>query len=251
MPLDVTTAWVQVQQPGRPTIEARAILETLTARGIPVTPFSLKQLRRRRLTLSPTTLVAGDHDAMRAAFKQLGLEGPWLETYPAGSEAFLHRSISRSTLAAARQHVDSTGERMFIKPADAHKRFTGFVYEPHAGSFQFNGASGQTEVWCSTPVEFGPEFRAYVVEGDVVGVCPYEGAATDVAGPTAFARAIVDALQAAGSLVAGFSIDVGQIDDGYALVECNDGFALGLYDGLPFEAYARLIEARWLELAAV
>ena len=95
-----------------------------------MTPFSLKQLRRRRLTLSPTTLVAGDHDAMRAAFNQLGLEGPWLATYPAGTERFLHRTLSRSTLAAARQHVDSTGERMFIKPADAHKRFTGFVYEP-------------------------------------------------------------------------------------------------------------------------
>jgi hypothetical protein len=254
MSLDVTAAFVQVQQPGRPTVEARALLDTLATRGIAATPFSLKQLRRKRLPLSRTTLVAGDHDVMRAAFQQLEIDGPWLPTYPAGTEHFLHRSLSRSTLAAARQHVDSTGERLFIKPADAHKRFTGFVYEPHAGAFAFNGASGQTEVWCSSPVEFGAEFRAYVVDGEVLGVCPYQGEETDVTGPTKAARTIVEGMRAAGSLVSGFSIDVGRLegptDDTYALVECNDGFALGLYEGLSHESYARLIEARWLELVA-
>ncbi len=250
MPLDVTAALVHVQQPGRPTVEARALLDTFASKGVPTTPFSLKQLRRKRLPLSRHTLVAGDHDVMRAAFQQLEIDGPWLPTYPPGTQPFLRRSVSRSSLAAARQHVDSTGERMFIKPADAHKRFTGFVYEPHAGSFQFDGASGQTQVWCSTPVEFGAEFRAYVVNGEIVGVCPYEGTTADVEEPTNIARQIVDAMRIAGSLVAGFSIDVGQLEDGYALVECNDGFALGLYDGLPHAAYTRLIEARWLELAS-
>ena len=90
-----------------------------------------------------------------------------------------------------------------------------------------------------------------MVEGEVVGVCPYDGATSEVGGPTEAAREIVEAMREAGSLVAGFSIDVGQLGDGYTLVECNDGFALGLYEGLPHEDYARLIEARWLELAAV
>lgn len=223
------------------------MLDTL---DVPTTTFSLKQLRRRKLKLRPETLVVGDHDVMRAAFTQLAIEGPWLETYPAGTEPFWRRRIWRSTLAEARQHVDTAGERLFIKPAEAHKRFTGFVHAPGSGSFAFNGASSQTAVWCASPVEFGAEFRAYVTHGEVVGACRYDDGTADEEAPLAEARAIVDAMRAAGSLIAGFSVDLGRIGDAWALVECNDGFALGLYPGFSPRSYAELLVARWMELSA-
>lgn len=57
------------------------------------------------------------------------------------------------------------------------------------------------------------------------------------------------ALGEAGEAVAGYAIDVGLLDDGQlALVECNDGFALGLYPGMAPSRYAELLFARWREL---
>lgn len=247
----VRAAWVQVQQPGRPTGEARAVLETLAARGQPTQTGSLKQLQRGRVALDPEVLVVGDHDVMRAAFKQLGVGGPWLSDYPRGVEPFLRRSVRPSTLAQARAEVDDSGRACFIKPREARKRFTGFVYAPGDDSFAFAGASGSTAVWCSDPVEFGDEYRAYVCGNGVVGVTAYAGATPgDTAEVEDFTGAVLRALQAEGTAVAGFAIDVGRTPQGLAVVECNDGFALGRYDGMPPEPYVDLLVARWVELLA-
>lgn len=48
---------------------------------------------------------------------------------------------------------------------------------------------------------------------------------------------------------AGYGMDFGVTEDGRTLlVEVNDGYALGSY-GLEYHAYARLLSARWSELA--
>jgi hypothetical protein len=243
----VEHAWVQVQQPGRPTPEAAAVLETLSARGTPTQPFSLKQLQRGRIEVKPQTLVVGDHDVMRAAFKQLGIDEPGLADYPAGTDTFLRRRLWHSTLAEATAHVEQTGTALFIKPRAARKRFTGLVYTPGSGSFAFGGASRNLDVWCSDAVTFGAEFRAYVCRNTVLGIAQYAGE-PGAATPDAFVDAVVAAMRDAGSEVDGFAVDVASIDDGFALVECNDGFALGLYDGIAAEDYTDLLCARWSQL---
>jgi ATP-grasp domain, R2K clade family 2 len=193
-------------------------------------------------------MFVGDLEGVALALKQLGAKGPFLDTYPDAVQPFLRRRVWCSSLLAARTSVDESGAPLFVKPKDRSKRFTGFVYTSHADEFRFEGASERMEVYCSTPVRFIREYRAYIVDGALRGMCQYSGEP----GPPpddAFISDVVDALRATNQSVAGFALDVGLLDDGQpAVVECNEGFGLGLYPGLAEESYVDLLVRRWEEL---
>lgn len=63
--------------------------------------------------------------------------------------------------------------------------------------------------------------------------------------PIDFIQKILDAYKDAPS---GYAIDVGQKDGVWALVEINDGWALGLYKGMSRTAYVDLLLTRWEEI---
>lgn len=235
-----------MQQASRPRIEARAVIETFAARGLPTTTFTEKRLRRRQLELDRSWLVAGDLDSVPLALRQLGVTPASLPTYPDALHDHLGRRIWRSTVQEVRGRHDAAA--VFVKPAERDKRFTGFVRHDPSDDFQFAGASGQTAVWCAEVVQFDTEYRAYVVNGMVRGICPYRGDGPPP--PSDLLMEWIDALAAHGSLVAGFGLDVGRRDGTWAVVECNDGLGLGLYEGLDFADYTDLLVARWAELVA-
>jgi len=244
----IRRALVQVRDPRTLSDEAKAATAVLAARGVSVTHFTLKNLRRGRLELGPESLVAGDLDAVPLALKKLGARGPFVESYPSATHPFLARKVWKSTLTDVKQWVEARGEPLFVKPGERLKRFTGFVYTSRADDYLFQGASHRAPVDCSTVVQFVREFRAYVVGGVVVGVCQYAGESGSPPEP-AFVERVLGALREQQQLVAGFALDVGVLADGQpAVVECNDGFGLGLYPGLNAEVYADLLCARWEEL---
>ncbi|MGE0791570.1 MAG: ATP-grasp domain-containing protein [Sandaracinaceae bacterium] len=241
----IERAYVQVEDASRPTVEARALLRVLPTRGVEVTPFTSKRMRRRQLSIKRGTLVAGHLDVVTAAFAILGVTGPALGSYPPSLAPLLGRRVWRSTLDA----VLESGERVFVKPAEREKRFTGFVVGGTPGGFEAFGASRRLPVFCSEVVAFDSEHRAYVVHGEVRAVCRYAGVEADV--PRGLLYDAIARLDAAGERVAGFAIDVGLTADGrWLLVECNDGFGLGRYDGVSAEDYTDLICARWRERVA-
>lgn len=244
----IKRALVQVRDPRTLSDEAKAATTALVARDLPVTHFTLKNLRRGRLELDPDTLVAGDLDAVPLALKKLGVQGPFVESYPSATHPFLARRVWKSTLTDMKQWVEGRGGPVFVKPGERLKRFTGFVYTSRADDYLFQGASHRALVHCSSVVQFVREFRAYVLGGVVLGVCQYAGESGAPPEP-AFVERVLDALREQQQLVAGFALDVGVLADGQpAVVECNDGFGLGLYPGLNAEAYADLLCARWEEL---
>ena len=239
----IERAYVHVQNPQRPDVEAQALLDVLPARGIEVETFTAKQMHRRRLAISPTAMVAGGLDMVAAAFKVLGLREGWLPTYPDSLRELLGRRVWKSTVAAVMTLED--GLPIFVKPRDREKRFTGFVYDGMSSTINFQGASGRISVCCSDVVSFEAEYRAYVVEGEVRGVCHYEGLKEEPPS-MALLQSAITRLRESGEIVAGFSIDVGRLADGrWVIVECNDGFGLGLYPGLAANHYADLLCARW------
>ena len=112
-----------------------------------------------------------------------------------------------------------------------------------------------TPFWSSPYHRFGPEYRFYVLRGEILGYGRYDDREDDPNDPLPLdigvVREMLDAYQRAGAPV-GYSLDVGVSDeDGQTkLVEVNDGWALGFYTGsCQPRAYLRLLEARWLELA--
>ncbi|MEN0065984.1 MAG: ATP-grasp domain-containing protein [Myxococcota bacterium] len=242
----IRAALVHSQNPSRPLVEAQAVFDTFAARGLPTTPFPLKRLTRRQLPLAPDVLVAGDTQSVPMALRQLGIEGPFLPTYPSALRPWMGRRIRLSTVANVRR--SSLTQPQFVKPAARTKRFTGFVLREPSDEMYFAGASGQTEVWLADVVDFTVEHRVYVIDGRVRGVCGYAGRGPTP--PSAFLENLVAALVAAGEPTAGIAVDVGMVEDRWVVVECNEGFGLGLYPGFDAATYTDLLLARWRSLTA-
>lgn len=119
-------------------------------------------------------------------------------------------------------------------------------------------------VHCAEVVSFEAEFRAYVVSGSVRAVCQYTGPPSAAA---ALDRAVIDgavrALAASeeGRDLEGCALDfailrpreapsasAGPASPITCLVEVNDGYSLGRYEGLSGRDYTDLLVARWQRL---
>lgn len=176
-----------------------------------------------------------------AALRRLGAPMPEPIDYPPELERFLGRKVWRSSL-------DKADTGCFIKPI-RHKLFTGRVW---TGSIQDRlataGATGtepDEPIWCSELVTFVSEYRCFILEDQILDVRRYCGdwsLAPDRA-------TVAAAVMAYASAPAAYALDFGVTDDGRTLlVEANDSFALGCY-GLNPVFYARMISARWEQLA--
>jgi hypothetical protein len=176
-----------------------------------------------------------------AALDRIGAPRPDPIDYPPELERYLDRRVWRSTL-------DAVTAGTFVKPI-GHKLFTGRVWQNSiADRLATEGASGVARdepVWCSDVVSFIAEFRCFVLEDQVLDVRRYKGDWSK--GPDR--DTVCAAVMAYGSAPISYALDFGVTDDGRTLlVEANDAFALGHY-GLDSVLYARMISARWEQLA--
>ena len=114
-----------------------------------------------------------------------------------------------------------------------------------------------TPFWASPYHRFGPEYRFYVLHGEILGYGRYDDIDDDQSDPLSLdMNAVMDmvtAYQNDGAPI-GYGLDVGVSDeDGMTkLVEINDGWALGFYKGsCSHRDYLRLLETRWIEIGSV
>lgn len=122
------------------------------------------------------------------------------------------------------------GQKVFIKPSDKHKRFTGKITD---GSYK---GKKKGPYWCSEIVEFTNEWRYYVADGKVLFVGWYWGLNDEAIAP-AFDESIIPADFCG-------AIDMGTTKDGrYLLIEANEPFSIGWYGNLNQGAiYSEFIE---------
>lgn len=219
--------------------------------GITVIRASEKQVERKRVVLSPGVVAVGSVPFIKHALRQWGKDLPAHTPYPASLEHLLHRRVQKLPSLNEARALLAAGNRLFIKPADGWKRFTGFVAE-FEDDYRFNGASRSKPVWVSDPVRFVSEWRAYVAGGLVMDVrYAHHGGDRDVAPDLAVIHAAVALLAKDVNTPAGYVIDFGVLDSGEtALIEMNDGFSFGAYDGLAAETYWAVTVRRWQELVA-
>jgi hypothetical protein len=228
--------------------EIKSLSIGLEKRGVPVEYFLEKQLQRRRLKLSPQTLVAGHIPVVIGALRQLRVEPPVPNDYPACLRPWLHRRMWTSSVRelVARIHGGNHAA-VFAKPAGKHKRFRGHVYESWDDLRVIGGASDHTDVICCDLIEWKTEYRVYVVRGSIVGIGHYLGDPRVSLDRGEVERAVAT-FEASGEAPAGYGIDFGVLSTGQtALVEVNDGYSLGSY-GLDDSLYTDLIVARWCQM---
>ena len=249
--------------------------------------FYKKHFLHDKFQITKDDFISGDIDVMFHAMKRLGIEYSYND-YPEVLKPYLHRKIWEDTLGNVKKGLFENGylkNPIFIKPKDKLKRFTGFVLETIDDLSNCNGASDQTKVWCSEPVVFVSEFRCYFVDkeyqSDLLNelyapeivldawVNPYScvfGSFKKEINPDDFCkvrdfvnnellcmRNEMDLDRSDWVFYKGFpkafALDFGVLSTGeVALIEMNDAFSIGKYNGIDDETYAKFVITRWEEL---
>ncbi len=215
-------------------------------------------LRERRLTLEEVTsadvmnndLPVGTVEFLRACAARLGVGLPEIGAYPDLLRPYLRRAHRMGVLGEVRRLATHT----FIRPAFATKIFTGFTFDSSnpEHSERLKGLPFALPVWLCEPVAWRCEWRYYVVQGMIVGAGRYDPVGAEDA-PEPDQDLVGSMVRAWGALSpAGYALDVGVLSTGEtALVEVNDGWAIGFYKGSCSPAdYLHLLQARWEELCS-
>jgi ATP-grasp domain, R2K clade family 2 len=244
----ISKAFIQSQANSKLRLEEQLIVEGLDRRGVPVTYYTEKRIRRRQLPLDRQSLVVGDMPCIFGALQQLAIPEPLPNDYPASLSEFLHRRVWRSTLEKLEFSLrEGICSGIFAKPANRCKRFKGCVFDSEYDLFRVYGVSRQEVLLCAEVVRWLSEYRIYVVNSEIRSVDWYAGDREVAIDLQEVGRAI-NALDIAGESYAGYAIDFGVLATGEtALVEMNDGFAIGAYQ-IDSKNYTDLIWARWAQL---
>lgn len=243
----ITKAYIHEYGSNKIEPEHLDVKSTLESRGVKCEIFTIKRLLRNQLILDEETLVVGDHIVMSNVFKRLGIS--WVnDSYPESLKKYLERSVWESSVG--KLLTGSNGDHLiniFIKPKSKAKLFTGFVINSTNDLYILNGLSKDTGLYCSSVVEWLSEFRVFVNRSEIVGIKNYDGDAGLELDMEVVRNAIHD-FENSTQRTDAYGIDFGILANGKtALVEWNDGFALGSY-GLDRELYTDLIMTRWLEI---
>ncbi len=192
--------------------------------------------------LGPEVGVAGWLGDVWQGLKKLGRPIPPPLDYPDELREFLGREVRQTVLGEVRKKTSP----IFVKPQE-HKAFTGFVWTGDSESRRrIVTHTDSTPVWVSEPIKIVVEYRAFHLYETVIDCRKYKGdwsVAPD--------RAVIDAARRAykKSAPAAYCTDWGVTDTGKTvLVETNDAMSFGHY-GLPPVSYARMLAARWNQLA--
>jgi len=123
------------------------------------------------------------------------------------------------------------GQKVFIKPADKHKRFTGFIT---SGTYS---KKKKKPYWCSETVKFTDEWRYYVADGKVLTAEWYSGDEENTPDAPELTIPIPDSYCGA--------LDFGLLNTGeLALVEANAPYACGWY-GKEHKLYVEWVVKGW------
>jgi len=244
------TAFIQEQGNGRLSHESQLVRECCLARGIPIQLYTIKRILRRQLPLTVQSFICGDMDCMHGAMKQLGIPIPPPTYFPPSLEGYLHRAVWQDTVGGLRARLEHDRRPVFAKPAGRAKLFTGRVFAGQSDLYHLSTTSWREPVWCSEVVSWRSEYRVYIVGQDIIAVDLYGGDATVALDRSVIAEAVAT-YRRSGEAPAAYGIDFGVLATGEtALVECNDGYALGAYQ-IAAPLYAQLLFERWRELVSL
>ena len=120
----------------------------------------------------PKDPVVGTFSDVKVALERFGVKLLPLD-YPDELMPFVGRKIWKSTLFTITSHAEDW--HVFVKPVEDVKRFHGTVLDKSEDLIKLGGGLEDIDVWCSSRVNFISEWRLWVLQGEIVGLCPYKG----------------------------------------------------------------------------
>ena len=192
----------------------------------------------------PMDMPVGSVAYVLDGLRRRGAAEPAVLNYPPALRPYLHRNVWLSTLGQER------GSDSWVKGAGHDKPFTpGLATRP-----DLQALDPDCQVLASEPVRWLCEWRCYVAGGRLLWRERYDPDGADDTpdlSPSAIDEMIA-AYESDGMSPAGYALDVGVLSDGRtALVEVNDGYALGYYGRVsPARAcsYLDLLAARYAQM---
>ena len=261
----VRRVWIQRDENGGPLpLESRALYHAaLLEDHLEARPFFGSEVLSGAWYPPVADTVVGSVEVLRAVFAQRGIPEPAPLDYPRALLDWMGRAARLlRTHEISNQLEGDVGERfrllgrLFVKPYQT-KRFAAGLVSPEELVQRITGLDPEERLWIGDPVAFRAEYRVYVLRGEILAICPYQGPdAIDDDPPWIDQRVVQAAVATAfhrhsGLPRTGFALDFGLTEDGRTLlVEANDGWALGLYPGLHPRRYTDLLLARWDEIMA-
>lgn len=192
----------------------------------------------------PTDMPVGSVAYVLDGLRRRGAAEPAVLNYPPALRPYLRRSVWPSTLGKER------GAAAWVKGAGHDKPFAPSL----AARPELQALDPDLPVLASEPVQWLCEWRCYVAGGRLLWQERYDPDGADDApepDPSVIGDMIA-AYESDGTAPAGYALDVGVLSDGRtALVEVNDGYALGYYGRVsPVRAcaYLGLLAARYAQM---
>lgn len=193
--------------------------------------------------LSREDVVIGFITQIKMALINLGIEPPTELDYPEEIQSYLGRKIWQDSL----HNVYNSPEMwpVFVKPVKG-KQFDGKLITSLKDLIGL-GSQDDRKIWCSEPMNFKSEYRCFIKYGKLIDVRRYKGDFRLLPNFNVVENCIKDYTTQPNA----FTLDFGVTDQGTtALIEVNDGYAMGSYGLTPID-YAKMISARWSQLTGV
>lgn len=189
--------------------------------------------------------ITGIHDLLSL----LGLETPTNTDYPKCLSEFLLRDIRLTTASELLFRVAVEGECLFSKPLKL-KLFTGKVFTPVDGLTLLRNLPPEEPVYISSILEWEAEFRVYISKSEILAACRYDdNPKEELEINMDVVRKAIVLLNESENAPTSYTLDFGLTKSGEtALIEMNDGYALGKYKGISDKDYFNFIADRWYEI---
>lgn len=167
------------------------------------------------------------------------------DCYPAALTNFLGRDVSITKFKHANKD-------WFVKPIEV-KQFTGNIKSRVENHEKYEDLF----VYTSPPICFKNEYRCYIHNGKCIGISRYDSFEDNADQNErerdrvlCFLDEILKTYSQDAKTAIGYSVDIGFVNDTPLLVEINDGWSLGYYQGGTCSRlnYVSLIVDRWHEI---
>lgn len=243
-----TKVYIRAKEGFPATTMMACAYEGFSKLGAEIATFESSEEIERMDDLGPETMIMGYIGDVWCGLEKMNKPLPEPIDYPDSLKGYLFRRVERTTVGTIRR----SSRRLFIKPVD-HKRFTGFIWEGGEDPLsrrRIVHLEDSAEIYASEPLNMISEYRAIILEGEILDVRRYHGDWSIAPDPEVITSAVSD-FENSGEAPVAYTLDFAVVETAEGkrtvLVEANDGFAFSNY-GLEPVAYASCLAARWQEL---
>jgi hypothetical protein len=206
--------------------------------------------------LKTGALPVGSVEFTEYAMELANIKIPEFDCYDDSIKGLLGRKIYNERLFNI-EHIINHHKELFIKPRQC-KLFNGFIFRGYDYETYSEHDLEQLKklkiidalkepLYCSEVINIIAEWRCYINKGKLITICQYDDSEEDLEPDKSFVDTCLNRI---GNKT--LALDIGMLDNGYfVVIELNDAWAIGKYQGISDKDYLDFITTRWSEICSI